>query len=167
MSDMQELLSTLEKTDSFQQWSKIHPSGYLSHFFCQINAQFMPLSKWEVGFYEPSAGKITVFIVLENGDAEIKPADDVFQKEKAAIEKLEIEKAGITLEQATQIWKGHFQEFFPRETIGDGFVILQALEKKSLWNFTFITKTIKFVNMKIDAASGEIVSQEEINLVQK
>lgn len=167
MSDMQEMLEVLKNTDSFQQWSKIHPSGYLSHFFCQINAQFLPLSKWEVGFYEPSTGKITVFVLLDSGDAEIKPADDVFQKEKVAIEKLEIEKVKISMEQATQAWKDHFQEFFPQETIGDGFVVVQTLEKIPVWNFTFITKTIKFVNMKIDAANGEIASHEEINLVQK
>lgn len=164
---VRDLLSALKKTDSFQQWSKIHPAGYLSHFFCQINAQFMPLSKWEVGFYEPSTGKITVFRVLDNQDAEIKPADDVFQKEKAAIPELKVDKIKVTMEEAIQAWKDHFQEFFPRETSGDGFVVLQALEKNQVWNFTFITKTIKFVNMKIDAASGEIVSQEEISLVQK
>ena len=163
----QDLFSALKKTDSFQQWSKIHLSGYLSHFFCQINNEFVPLNKWEVGFYEPSTGKITVFIVLDNGDAEIKPADDVFQKEKAAIEKLEIEKVKITMEQAAQAWKDHVQEFFPKETTGDGFVVLQTLKKKAVWNFTFITKTIKFVNMKIDAMDGKIVSHEEISLVQK
>ncbi len=167
MSSMQELLLALKKADSFQQWSRIHPSGYLSHFFCQINNEFAPLNKWEVGFYEPSAGKITVFIVLDNGDAEIKPADDVFQKEKAAIEKLEIEKVKITLEQGKQAWKDQVQEFFPKETMGDGFVVLQTLEKNQVWNFTFITKTLKFVNMKIDASGGEIVSHEEISLVQK
>ena len=163
----QDLFTTLKKTDSFLQWSKIHPAGYLSHFFCQINTEFLPLNKWEVGFYEPSTGKITVFIVLDNGDAEIKPADDVFQKEKAAIEKLEIEKVTITLEQGKEAWKEHVQEFFPKETTGDGFVVLQTLDKKQVWNFTFITKTIKFVNMKIDASSAEIVSHEEISLVQK
>ncbi len=162
-----ELYLALKKTDSFAQWSKIHPSGYLSHFFCQINHEFAPLNKWEVGFYEPSTGKITVFIVLDNGDAEIKPADDVFQKEKAAIEELKMEKVKISLEQAQQAWQDHFQEFFPRETLGDGFVVLQTLEKMARWNFTFITKTIKFVNMKIDALDGKIVSHEEINLVQK
>lgn len=162
-----ELFSALKKTDSFQQWSGIHPLAYLSHFFCQINNEFMPLNKWEVGFYEPASGKITVFILLENGDAEIKPADDVFQKEKAAIEELNTDKITITMEQAQQTWQDHFQEFFPKETLGDGFVVLQALDKKQVWNFTFITKTIKFVNMKIDASDGKIVSHEEISLVQK
>lgn len=167
MSDLQELLSTLKKTDSFQQWSEIHPAGYLSHFFCQINAQFLPLSKWEVGFYEHSTGKITVFVLLDHGDAEIKPADDVFQKEKVAIEELKADNIKLTVEQAKQIWQEHFPEFFPREVLGDGFVVVQTLDKKPVWNFTFITKTIKFVNMKIDAAQGKVVSHEEISLVQK
>lgn len=167
MSSMQEMLGVLKKTDSFQQWSKIHPSGYLSHFFCQINNQFMPLAKWEVGFYETASGKITVFTLLDNGDAEIKPADDVFQKEKAAIEELKADHIKFTVEQAKQVWQEHFPKFFPREVLGDGFVVVQALEKIPVWNFTFITKTIKFVNMKIDATDGKIVSHEEINLVQK
>lgn len=165
--NMQDLLVALQKTDSFKQWKKIHPAGYLTHFFCQMSSQFVSLNRWEIGFYEPSAGKITVFVILENGDAEIKPADDVFQKEKAAIEELKIEKVKISMEQAAQSWSDHFQEFFPKETIGDGFVVLQTLEKNAVWNLTFITKTIKFVNMKIDAASAKITSHEEISLVQK
>lgn len=167
MSSMQELFSTLRKTDSFQQWGKIHSTGYLSHFFCQINNEFLPLNKWEVGFYEPSTGKITVFVLLDNGDAEIKPADEVFQKEKAAIEELKADNITLTVEQAKQIWQEHFPEFFPKEVLGDGFVVVQTLEKIPVWNFTFITKTIKFVNMKIDAVTGEVRSHEEISLVQK
>ncbi len=167
MNTPQQLAASLQQSDSFQQWKKIHPAGYLSHFFCQLDAQGAPKTSWEIGFFEPSTTKITVFILLENGDAEIKPADDVFQKEKAAIEELRMEKVQVSMEQAAQTWKEQLPTLFPREQLGDGFLILQTLQQHPLWNFTFITKALKFVNMKIDAGSGKIQSHEEISLVQK
>ncbi len=164
---VQELLSSLKKTDSFLQWIKVHPFGYLSHFFCQVDSAGTAKTNWEIGYFEPSSNKITVFVMLDNGDAEIKPADDVFQKEKTALEELKMDQIKVTLEQATQTWKEHFPQFFPKEQAGDGFLILQTLDKNILWNFTMITKTIKFVNMKINAIDGKITSHEEISLVQK
>ena len=164
---VKELLVALKKTDSFVQWTKVHPAGYLSHFFCQIDSQGVAKTNWEIGYFEPSSNKITVFVMLDNGDAEIKPADDVFQKEKAAIEELKVDQVKVFQEQATQAWKDHFPKFFPKEQAGDGFLILQTLDKNILWNFTVITKTIKFVNMKINAIDGKIAAHEEISLVQK
>jgi len=48
-----------------------------------------------------------------------------------------------------------------------GMVIPVIITVYSDRSFTFITKTIKFVNMKIKAIDGKMVSHEEINLVQK
>jgi len=163
---MNQVVEQLRQTDSFRRWHRLHQGGYLSHLFCQLDLSGACKTAWEIGFFEPDTHLITVFIVLPNGDAEIKPADEVFQKKKEIIEELEIEAIKVTPEQATKTWKEHAEEFFPREQLGSGFVILQTLDHRAVWNFTFITKTLRFVNMKIDAGDGSIKSHQGMSLVQ-
>ncbi len=97
----------------------------------------------------------------------IKPADDIFQKEPAAIERLEMNRVNMEMTAAITKAQQALKENFSQEALGDGFLILQALQGKMLWNFTFITKALRFVNVKIDAQSGEEFSHEQVDLVQK
>ncbi len=164
------LLSIVTDDSLYQQWNKQHPKASLSHFFCQIDNQFIVKSDWDIGFYDPATNKITVFTPQHDGQKEtviIKPADDIFQKEPTAIERLEISKVKVEMESAVNMTKQSLQDNFPQETLGDGFLILQAVQGKTLWNFTFITKALRFVNVKIDAQTGKELSHEQVNLVQK
>lgn len=97
----------------------------------------------------------------------IKPADDIFQKEPTAIEKLEMSKVKVEWGAAVSTVQQALKEHFSQEALGDGFLILQALRGKMLWNFTFITKALRFVNVKINAQSGEEFSHEQVDLVAK
>ena len=60
-----------------------------------------------------------------------------------------------------------FPKVFPDGKLGDGFLILQKYQQKLLWNFTFIDKRLKFLNLKIDAVEGKVSSHQTVNLVQK
>jgi len=120
-------------------------------------------SRWEIGFF--SNEKITVFVPIENGFA-IKPADDVFKKQDAKVEALNLEEVKLTFEEALEIFKKDLPERFPNEVLGDGFIILQTYQGKTLWNFTFITKKLKFINLKINSLNGELEDSQEVNLVQ-
>jgi hypothetical protein len=171
------LLQAVTSDSLYQQWNKQHPKAYLSHFFCQIDNQFTVKSDWDIGFYDQALNKITVFTIqaADNQAAGnspghtiiIKPADDIFQKEPAAIEPLQMDKVKVEMESAVNTVKRSLQSNFSQETLGDGFLILQAVPGQTLWNFTFITKALRFVNVKIDAQSGEEFSHEQVNLVQK
>ncbi|MEK6951375.1 MAG: hypothetical protein AABX13_06655 [Nanoarchaeota archaeon] len=164
------LLLAVTSDSLYQQWNKQHPKAYLSHFFCQIDNLFALKSAWDIGFYDPAANKITVFTPQQERGKEtiiIKPADDIFQKEPAAIEALQIDKVKVEMESAVNTVKRSLQNNFSQETLGDGFLILQAVQGQTLWNFTFITRALRFVNVKIDAQSGEEFSHEQVNLVQK
>lgn len=160
------VFDSLSKTDSYKQWVEQHPKGFLTHFFCQLDQECNLKSEWEVGFFEPSIGKITVFVPLSNGDSEIKPADDVFKKDTTEVEKLNWKEVKLSFEDAIKIWKENLPQQFPHETIGDGFIILQTFQEQTVWNFTFITKALRFINLKIFAADGKVASHQTINLVQ-
>lgn len=166
MTILQENLAALFSYPGYRSWKKENPDTYLTHFFSQLDSSFNQKSGWEIGFYDPQSNKITVF-VQEGENFIIKPADDIFQEKPALVEKLNFEKVNIDFEKASEIFQANWVGYFPKESIVDGFVILQMAEKKSLWNFTFITRTIKFVNLKIDAEDGKINSHLAIDLVDK
>jgi len=164
----QELVGKLHEDEIFSAWKKNHPKSYLSHFFCQLSSEFNLLSNWELGYYDNADGKITVFNQLENENFAIKPADDVFKKEESKVEELDqINKITLGIKELKQIYDPKEEEFFPKEIIGNGFIILQKLDKKIMWNITFITHSVKFANIKINALNGEIISHDLINFVDK
>jgi hypothetical protein len=163
MTSPQDLLENLKKEELFLNWNKEHPESFLSHFFAPLSSEFEMKSRWEIGFF--SNEKITVFVPIENGFA-IKPADDVFKKQDAKVEALNLEEVKLTFEEALEIFKKDLPERFPNEVLGDGFIILQTYQGKTLWNFTFITKKLKFINLKINSLNGELEDSQEVNLVQ-
>ena len=157
------LLEKLKQEELFLDWKKQNPESFLSHFFTPLSSVFEVKSDWEIGFF--SNNKITVFVPIENGFA-IKPADDIFKKPEAKVEELVLKDVKLTFEEALEIFKKDLPEKFPNEQLGDGFVILQTYQNKTLWNFTFITKKLKFVNLKINSLTGKLEDSQEVNLVQ-
>lgn len=161
-----ELYGKLKNDESFVEWKKHHPHVFLSHFFCSIDPNFILLSPWDLGMYDPENGKITIFTHLQEG-FEIKPADDVFKKEEAKVEELKLGQVKTTLDQADKLFQEHKAEFFPKEIFGNCFIILQYFEGKLMWNITLITKTLKFANMKVNALKNEVLDHTVINFVEK
>ena len=167
MTDLVALHQQLGDNSLFKDWKKQHPQSYLSHFFAQLNPAGNVITPWEIGYFDPSSEKITVFIPLENEEFQIKPADEVFKQESQNVEKLELKKELLSLEKATLICLEKLPQAFPTEKSGNGFLILQVLQKRTVWNFSFITTSLKFINLKIDAYTGKVHSSESIKLVQK
>jgi hypothetical protein len=163
---MHQLLDALRSDSLFKDWQKQHSKGFLSHFFCHIDSSLKPKSGWEIGFYDETTQKMTVFVQHTNSFI-IKPADDVFKKPDEKIEKLDLDTVTVTLENAIGIFLSNKETYFEHEILGDGFVVMQSLAGKTLWNFTSITKTVKFVNLKINAINGEIIGHEVVNLIAK
>lgn len=167
MSSVQDLWESLSQNQLFLKWKKNHSKSYLSHFFCQLDNQFKIVSEWQIGLFDSETNKITVFVLLKETDFEIKPEEDVFKKEESQVEPLEMKNLKISFEKAIEIFKANYQEFFPKSVLGGGFVIVQSLDERTLWNLTFITKEIKFVNIKIDTRSGDISDHQVIEMVKK
>ncbi len=164
---VRETAGNLEAGKVFKKWNEKHSRSFLSHFFCPLDANYQALGKcWEIGYFNPDDEKITVFL-LEEEAASIKEEDEVFKKEQEKVEKLELDKVKISFEEAREIFQSKAKEFFPKAILGNGFVILQKLQEKNLWNFTFITKDLKFVNIKINAEDGKVESQQTVELLQK
>ena len=158
-----EIFANFEKNQAYLDWKVNNSSSFLAHFFAQIGPNLELKSTWDVGFYCPEDDKIYIF----NEDFELKNSDEVFKKPGEEVEELKIDEVKIDLSKAKQWFKENSQEKFPNEMFGDGFLILQKYQGNLVWNFTLVTKTVKFANMKIDAKTGNIVDVQLITMIDK
>ncbi len=165
-SSFEEEHSALLKSSLFKDWKKSHPNISLTHFFKLLSSKNESVP-WEIGYYNKDSRKITVFVRLQNNEFEIKPEDDVFQKPETQMEFLDLTKVKTDYETASKLYKDNAPTFFPKHQAGDGFVVLQTLDDQTLWSFTFISKTLQFLNIKIDAQKGKIFSHDVIDVVQR
>ncbi len=157
------VLDKLTASAVYKGWKKKH---FLSHFFCQLDSHWEKKSPWQIGFFDKETEKIEVF--EENGEGFLqKPEDDIFRKPGEDVEELHRKDVAIDLAQALATAKTSFSTLFPQEVLGDGFLILQKYHGRTVWNLTFISKSIQFLNVKIDAGSGEVFSHEHVELIQK
>jgi len=164
LASPQEVYAKLKQDQLFQDWKKNHSSAILSHFFCPLTSELKVKENWDIGFYDK--GKITVFSLIENGFA-IKPEDDVFKDPQEEVEFLDMNKIKISIDDAAAKYDEAAEDKFSHEILGDGFLIIQTLHGKVLWNFTFISKSLKFANVKVDASTGEIISSDLVNAVSQ
>ena len=166
-SSPKELVASLAKSIVFKNWVRVHSGAFLSHFFCQLDTNGGLKSGWEVGYFYPQNKKISVFVQNDQKIFELKMEDDVFKKETDEVEQLQMNKVNISFEKARGLFQENLAVLFPSEKISDGFVILQTFHKKTEWNFTYISTSIKFLNIKLSADDGSVDSYQAIDLVDK
>ena len=163
MDSPAQALRLLQQDSLFQDWDQ-QRKAYLTHFFCTIDSQAQPLSPWEIGFVEQQ--KITVFTFIDH-NVIIKPADDIFKREEETVEKLDLAKITLSWEQAQERCLRELSLLYPQEQRGSGFCILQSWQGNTVWNFTFITKSVRFMNVKLDSAAGTVMEHQLLNLMEK
>ena len=160
-----DILNNLQESDSYKGWKENHPDSFLSHFFCPLDANLETKSPWEIGLFDSAKEKITVFVV--DSEITMKYEDEVFKKKEDKVEGLNFADVKISFKNAKETFKVKEKELFPSMIRGDGFVVLQTIDGKTLWNFTSITKQLKFVNIKINAQNGEVDSHTVMDLIDK
>ena len=115
---------------------------------------FLLDNKWRVDFYCPK--EHVIYTYFDNkGKLEVQK-DEIFQKEKHEIEKLDLEKVKI-----------HYKEALDKITkSGDKFIIiLQSIKNKAVWNITLLTHEFKVYNLKVDAFNGDTLEEIEESIM--
>ena len=155
-SAAQKLLSSLEASETFKNWHKEHQSAFPSHFFLQIDPSYAAVSGWDIGYFDPNSKKVTVFTLNDAGKFDIKGADDVFATKTDTITALKVDKDTLDfpliIPHAEKLVADEFAEV--KNLRGNGFAILQNIDKRIIWNISFITKQLTFLNLKLDAKTG-------------
>jgi hypothetical protein len=146
-----------DKLISSKEFKQLGKDYYLVHVFKVPDQQ----PEWEFGFYNQETDKIIVFDV----DAEIKmqPASDVF-KEKRVILPLHLEQVKTSFDQAMVIAKTLLSQTYKAEVPSKIMVLLQHLDTQ-VWNITVVCMSLSIINIRIDAANGQILSHKRESLL--
>ena len=153
-SKLKDSVRTLEKKEEFKEYIKNNSDAFLADAFIILKEQ----EDWQIDFYSEKKDKITSFILKEN-NLQMKQSD-VFKKEDTKITELNLENVKIMLEHSLKLI-----ETQTKEKTSKIIIALQVLNDKETWNITYLTKSFKTVNFKIDAATGAILSKDESSVV--
>ncbi len=155
-----EELRQLTSTETFQNWKAKHEDSFLTHFFNRIDNKITEKDNWQLGFF--SNDKMTVFVKSPEG-FEQKPEDEIFRKPGDTVDELSVDSVKFGYPDAVK----KVSEILPEyKEVGDGFVILQKINSETVWHFAFVTKSLQFVNVKVNATDGK-VEHEAVNVVSR
>ncbi len=149
--DVHAAIAKVEGSEAFKGFSAKEKGAYLVHAFSMHSAGGEP--EWQIGYYLPEREKLVVF---KAEPLERMPEDEAFNKGEP-IKRLDMEKVKITPEEAEQRALALKEERFPAETVTKVILLLQRLETQ-LYNLTLVTSTFNILNVRVDAASGEVLA---------
>ena len=150
LDQLKQQLKELQETEQYKVFQKDNPDIFLSS--CFFITDKIENQNWELNFYSPLKHKHILF-------KETVEEQEVFQKEEHKLEELDLDEVKITLEDA---WKTTETEVKPH-SLAKAIVVLQVQEKV-IWNITYITNELKFINLRIDAKTGEVIKKTENSL---
>ncbi len=146
-------IKAVKGSDEYRSFSKQSPEYRLAHAF-SMHAPDEGFD-WQLGFYSPKTQKLVVF---KTSPVEKLPEDDAFNRGEE-IKELDLKAVKLSPEEAERTAFGLKQEKFPAEQVTKIILVLQRLDRQ-VYNFTLVTMTFNILNVRVDAASGEIVSAE-------
>lgn len=116
---------------------------------------FLMNKEWRIDFYSPKEHKMITFF-KQNGKLQ-NQKDEIFQKEQKPLEELNLNRVKV-----------HYLEALEKVSVEGGdksIIILQMIEGIPTWNITILTPEFKVYNLKVNAENGEIISEEEENIM--
>lgn len=156
IAQLKELKRQVEETKNYKEWKAQNPDSYfISAFF--LGNEFSSKSKeWQFDFYAPDKDKVVSFTYGK--DIAVKE-EEIFKKTKDKIGELKLDEIRVDLDKAILIFEKIKSAKHAADTPTKKLFILQVLDAKAVWNITYISSSFNILNIKIDALSGEVVSE--------
>lgn len=151
----------LEKSKEYKEWKEKNPDSYFAHEFFMVEGNEINL---EIGYYNNKDSSMASFRIEPEIQLTICP--EIFKKEDSKIEELEINKVKLDIDDALEKADKLQKEKYPSDSSIKKIAILQNIGKMQIWNITYITQNFKTLNIKIDAETGEILSDKLIEIIQ-
>jgi hypothetical protein len=157
---LKEAIKKLESTKEFKDFLKEGSDCYLAHAFTMLDND---KSDWQIGYYNKDHDRVVIF---EVGDDSLirHPEDELFKKTNKAVKKLDMSKVNIDLEKALNIAEDLRKEKYSSEIVNKKIIIIQNIETQ-MYNLTLVTHTFNIINIKIDASSGDIISESRQSIL--
>jgi len=153
-------IKELQKIKEFKDFKKKNPKAYLAS--CVVIVDGKNVGDWQVDFYIPKKHKMATFVLKDK--VELKGEDDIFQKEKAEVEELELSSVKIDLNKMLKLLEDLRKEKYPGDFPNKIIVVLQKFKNNMIWNVTCLTTTLKILNVKFDAKGGNVLEDKIENV---
>lgn len=122
--------------------------GYLAHgFFSE--------EQWQVGFYSDDTDTITAYTV---GSLVVRGKPEEVFKDGGSVAELKIEDVSLSHTKALDIATSELAAKHPNHPVTKPIVLVQTIAGVAAFNITLVTATLHMYNIKINASSGEIIS---------
>ncbi|MFH1455640.1 MAG: PepSY domain-containing protein [archaeon] len=162
VQDIKDLVEELKKSEKYKDFSSKHSEAYLTSAFYMAPVNEKP--KWTLGFFDKEEHKLTSF-VIDNG-VKIFPSQQVMQKEKKEVKRLDLNSIKVTLEKAKEIVEQFQKEKYPYEGPDKMIIVLQVINDITVWNISYLTTGLKLLNIKVNAISGDVIEDSIENLLK-
>ncbi len=144
MLEFKQALLKLQTSEVFKSYQKKNTDSYLTNS--------LYISEWQVNYFSPRTNLITSFTI----NSKIKKK--ILEAGSKEFPKLNSSKINIDVNNALSISKVQGTE---RITI----IIIQTENSVPVWNISIPTPSLKIINSKISAESGEILEKSEKNVM--
>jgi len=156
-------IQTLESSKEFKGFKKQNKDAFLTHVFYMLDEANE--NAVQIGYYDKARDRITTFVI--EGNSIIKnPEAEVFKEQETLMHPLELSKVKIDMKEAVAIADRLQKEKYKDEIPVKKIAILQNLPVGQVWNITFVTRTFKTLNIKIDAETKKVVFEKLLSIVE-
>ncbi|MDP6641931.1 MAG: PepSY domain-containing protein [Candidatus Nanoarchaeia archaeon] len=156
MNNLNEDKTKLENSQEFLDFKKQYPKAYFYAAFTLY--EDIKNAIWQFNYYDLESTKTTAFEV----DKEIKIVSQskIFQKEKVDPKEVNLDEVKIDIEKAFSIIDELKEKKYKGQTENKFIITLQNINNKLVWNITYLTTELNFLNVKIDANDGKIIEEK-------
>lgn len=155
---MKESYDKFVESEEYKDFEKNEEGFVLVH--ASMMKELGKKSNWEFGFFHEGRDRMVVF---ETDPVKRHPEQEVF-KEGPTINPLNLENVLISFDEAMRIVEAVRQDKYKTDPINKYIIILQNLHKQ-VWNVTLITTAFNIINIKIDSATGEVISTNKHSIM--
>ena len=159
--DVIEILTRLVQEKEFKEWKAENPASYLAHVFKMMDD--LNKDDWQIGFYNKD-DTMTSFVVTPKSVKKTK-SENIFKHPGKSVEELDEKKVEISMTKALATAEKVQATEYTGEIPFKIICILQNIEGAQVYNITYVTQSFKTLNMRIDAASGKVLSKKLSNLM--
>lgn len=148
------VVQDLETSEEFIAWRAKDKDSFLVHLFMVVDKEHI---QWHVGYCDKK-DRITTFDIEEK--IKMHPREQAFKKPGSTIKKLDLATVKIDIADLLDRMHRIQQEKYPAELPVRKIIILQHIDEGQVYNVTYVTAGLKTLNIKVDAATGEIRDEQ-------
>lgn len=158
--EFKKAVDRLLKSKEFKEWKHTCKNSHLAHGFISVDDN----DQWQIGYYNKETDKITSFVM--GSEIVINPEENIFKEEHTEVKELDLDKINVDESKALEIAENLQQTYYSSDPPMKKILIIQNIDLGQIWNITFITRTFKTLNMKIDAETGRIIEHKATSIMQ-